>query len=190
MFDPPLKLLLGLLTGVAFGFLLQKGRVAKFPVIVDQFLLRDWTVVKIMLTAVAVGSAGVYALVSMGAVGLHIKPALLGGVIVGGLLFGAGIALFGYCPGTSVAACGEGRRDAMIGVAGMLFGAFIYVWLYAVLAQPLTEALPDWGKITVPQVTRTSPWIWVVALLMAAAAGTYLLQAMRGRWTKSGVVHR
>jgi hypothetical protein len=59
-----------------------------------------------------------------------------------------------------------------------------------VLAQPVTEALPDWGKITVPQVTRTSPWIWVVALLMAAAAGIYLLQAMRGRWTKSGVVHR
>jgi hypothetical protein len=143
MFDPPLKLLLGLLTGILFGFLLQKGRVAKFPVIVGQFLLRDWTVVKIVLTAVAVGSIGVYALVSIGAAELHIKPALLGGVIFGGLLFGAGIALFGYCPGTSVAACGEGHRDAMVGVAGMLVGAFAYVWSYPVLASPITKALPE-----------------------------------------------
>ena len=63
MFDSPDKLLLGLVTGVAFGFLLQKGRVAKFPVIVGQFLLKDWTVVKVMATAVAVGAVGVYALV-------------------------------------------------------------------------------------------------------------------------------
>ncbi len=57
MFDSPEKLLLGLLTGIAFGVLLQKGRVAKFAVIVGQFLLKDWTVVKIMGTAVVVGSS-------------------------------------------------------------------------------------------------------------------------------------
>ena len=59
MFDPPLKLLLGLITGILFGFLLQKGRVAKFPVIVGQFLLRDFTVLKVMLSAVVVGAVGV-----------------------------------------------------------------------------------------------------------------------------------
>ena len=59
MFDSPSKLLLGLVTGVAFGFLLQKGQVTKFRVIVGQLLLRDWTVAKIMGTAVAVGAIGV-----------------------------------------------------------------------------------------------------------------------------------
>ena len=106
MFDPISKLVLGLLTGIIFGFLLQKGRAAKFHVIIGQFLLKDWTVVKIMATAVAVGTIGVYALVSMGAATLHIKPALLGGVLLGGLLFGTGRLLsrhFGR---------GERRRQA------------------------------------------------------------------------------
>ena len=61
MFDPAWKLLLGLFTGILFGFLLQKGRAAKFHVIVGQMLLKDWTVLKIMLTAIAVGAIGVYA---------------------------------------------------------------------------------------------------------------------------------
>ncbi|GAC1660017.1 MAG: YeeE/YedE thiosulfate transporter family protein [Acidobacteriaceae bacterium] len=178
MFDPMSKLVLGLLTGIIFGFLLQKGRAAKFQVIIGQFLLKDWTVVKIMATAVAVGTIGVYALVSMGAATLHIKPALLGGVLLGGILFGAGLAVFGYCPGTSVAASGEGRRDAMVGVAGMLFGAGLYVALYPSL-QPIIKGLGDWGKITLPQATSLSPWLWVVGVVVAITAGLLALERRR-----------
>lgn len=127
MFDSPDKLLLGLATGVVFGVLLQKGRAAKFPVIVGQFLLKDWTVVKIMGTAVAVGAVGVYALVLSGHATLHVKPLLLGGVLLGGALFGVDLVVLGYSPGTTVAACGEGRRDAMAGVLGMFAGALAFV---------------------------------------------------------------
>jgi hypothetical protein len=169
MFDPVDKLLLGLLTGFLFGFLLQKGRVAKYDVIVGQFLLRDWTVAKIMFTAIAVGSIGVYALVSIGAANLHIKPALMGGVLFGGVLFGAGLAVLGYCPGTTVAACGEGHRDAWVGLIGMLTGAFVYVWLFPVW-KTLAGTVADWGAITVPQVSGTSPWPWLAALAIAAVA--------------------
>ncbi len=176
MFDEPVKLLLGLVTGIAFGFLLQKGRVAKYHVIIGQLLLKDWTVVRIMATAVAVGAVGVYALVAMGAASLHIKPALLGGVLLGGLLFGAGLAIFGYCPGTSVAACGEGRRDAMVGVAGMLVGAGVYVALYPAL-QPIIKGLADWGKITLPQATATPSWLWVVGVVVAVIGSLYLLES-------------
>lgn len=69
MFAEPRALVAGLLMGIVFGLLLQKGRVAKYPVIVGQFLLRDWTVLKIMATAVVVGSIGVYALVQLGVAG-------------------------------------------------------------------------------------------------------------------------
>lgn len=169
------KLVLGLLTGIIFGFLLQKGRAAKFHVIIGQFLLKDWTVVKIMATAVAVGTIGVYALVSMGAATLHIKPALLGGVVLGGILFGAGLAVFGYCPGTSVAASGEGRHDAMVGVLGMLVGAGVYVALYPAL-QPIINGLADWGKITLPQATNLSPWAWVSGLVGAIAIAMTMLE--------------
>ncbi|GJL51581.1 MAG: hypothetical protein NPIRA01_28080 [Nitrospirales bacterium] len=165
MFETPEKLALGLITGIVFGFLLQKGRVAKFQVILGQLLLKDWTVFKIMLTAILVGAIGVYALVAMNLADLHVKPLLLGGVVFGGLLFGIGLAVFGYCPGTSVAACGEGRRDAMIGVGGMLFGAALYVAVYPLLV-PIIQDLGDWGKITLPQATSTSPWIWIVGIFI------------------------
>lgn len=172
MFDPFSKLALGLFTGIVFGFLLQKGRVAKFPIIVGQFLLRDWTVAKIMGIAVVVGAIGVYALVGIDAASLHVKPALIAGVILGGVLFGFGMVLLGYCPGTSVAACGEGHRDAMVGVAGMLVGAFAFVLLYRGL-DPVLRAWGDLGKVTLPEITGTSPWLWVAAMALAAVSLTF-----------------
>ena len=176
MFDSPDKLALGLLTGIIFGFLLQKGRVAKYHVIVGQFLLKDFTVVKIMATAVIVGAIGVYALLAAGAVSLHIKPMLLGGVLVGAVCFGFGIVILGYCPGTTVAACGEGRRDALVGVLGMLFGAGVFVALYPML-QPVIKGLGDMGKITVPETLGVSPWLVIGALVVAGIIALML----RGR---------
>ncbi len=178
MFEDVGRLVLGLLSGIAFGFLLQKGRVAKFRVIMGQFLLKDWTVVKIMLTAVAVGAVGVWAMVAMGWASLHIKPAALAPVIIGGLVFGVGIAVFGYCPGTGVAACGEGRRDAMVGVLGMFVGALTYVVAYPML-QGLAKAWGDWGKATLPQMLGISPWIFVGALVVMALALRILAERRR-----------
>lgn len=181
MFDPIWKLALGLVTGIVFGVLLQKGRVAKFRIIIGQFTLQDWTVVKIMGTAVVVGAVGVYGLLAMDLVSLHIKPLVWGGIVAGGLCFGVGMAILGYCPGTSVAACGEGRRDAMVGVLGMLFGALMYVTFYPTLMQ-LVEGFGDEGKVTLPQLTRTSPWLWISGL--AIAAGIAYLLSIRTRSTR------
>lgn len=165
MFDAPEKLALGLLTGILFGFLLQKGRVAKYEVIVGQFFFTDWTVVKTMGTAVVVGAVGVYALVAADLASLHIRPLLFGGVVVGAICFGIGMASLGYCPGTSVAGCGEGRRDAMVGVLGMLTGAGLFVLLFPKL-KPVINGLGDGGKVTLPELTSTSPWLLVSALVI------------------------
>lgn len=180
MFETFDKLALGFVTGIVFGFLLHKGRVAKFEVIVGQLLLKDWTVVKVMATAIAVGSVGVYALVWGGLASLHVKPALLGGVLAGGLLFGLGLAVLGYCPGTCVAASGAGQRDAMVGVAGMLFGAAVYVLAFPRL-EPMSKAIADWGKLTLPDVTSSSPWPWVAVLVVGVAAVLMLLPRQRRR---------
>lgn len=174
MFEPLSRLLLGLFTGFLFGLLLQKGRVAKYRVIVNQFLLRDWTVVKIMGTAVVVGAIGVIALQQQGIVAHDIKPMLLGGVLVGGILFGIGMGLLGYCPGTSVAACGEGRKDAVAGVIGQLLGAGLFVVAYDRL-----EPLINWGnygEVTLFGATETSPWLWIVLIAAAGLVAAWLAE--------------
>ena len=108
------QLILGAAFGVAFGYLLQKGGVAKYHVLVGMLLLEDFTVAKVMLTAILVGSVGVFGLHALGLVKLHIKPTRYAANVLGGLLFGVGFALIGYCPGTGAAALGKaiGMRSA------------------------------------------------------------------------------
>lgn len=165
LMESPARLLLGLVTGIVFGVLLQKARVAKYRVIVGQFLLRDWTVLRVVATAIIVGGAGVYLMRDLGMVTLHIKPTLVAGILVGGVLFGFGMALLGYCPGTSMAAMGEGRRDAAAGVLGMLAGAFIHVALYT-FWRPLVYGGPNLGEQTLATATRSNPWLWVALIAL------------------------
>lgn len=184
MFDSPDKLALGFVTGLVFGFLLQKGRVAKFEVIVGQFLFKEWTVFKTMGTAIIVGSIGVYALVSADIASLHIRPLLWGGILLGAVCFGIGMAVLGYCPGTTVAACGEGRRDAMVGVVGMLLGALGFVVFNDPL-QRVINGLGDSGKVTLPEITGTSPWLWIGLLVAAGIVGLMWDRSRRrGNWGK------
>lgn len=171
MFDAPHTLLLGLVTGLVFGFLLQKGQVAKYRAIVGQLLFRDWTVARVMGMAIVVGSVGVYALVSLGQAELAVKPMRVAGVLLGALVFGPGMALLGYCPGTSVAASAEGRRDAWVGLLGMFAGALIFVAAKAPLER-LALSLGDLGPITLPGLTDTSPWWWIGGLVIVALVVT------------------
>lgn len=173
---PPQQLLSGLGTGMVFGALLQKGQVAKYDVIMRQLLLEDSRVLKVMGSAIAFGAAGVYALVSRGRAKLEVKSLNLGGVVGGAALFGAGLSLLGYCPGTTLAALGEGRRDAIGGVLGMLAGAGLFVRAYPTM-KPLLEA-GDLGKTTLPAATRTSPWGWIAGIAATLALGAL---ASRGR---------
>lgn len=153
MFDTPDRLLLGLVTGFCFGFLLHKGRVADFGVIVGQFLLRDFTMLKVMLTAIVVGGVGVHVIVALGWAGLHIKPLLMGGVVVGAAIFGVGLALLGYCPGTSVAAMAAGSRHAAVGVLGMLTAAAVYAEIYPWVNRSLL-AVGDFGAMRLPELIK------------------------------------
>lgn len=163
MFDSPAELGLGLLTGIAFGFLLQKGRVAKYQVILGQLLLKDWTAFKIMITAMLIGAIGVYALRAADVTTLDIWPFQPAAMLLGALLFGIGIAVIGYCPGTGMAGAGEGSRDAAVGVLGMLCGAGVFVAAFPMLER-LGLAFGDWGKVTLPGLLGVSPWIVIGVL--------------------------
>jgi uncharacterized membrane protein YedE/YeeE len=180
MFESPYMLATGLLTGFAFGFLLQKGQVAKYRAILGQLLLKDFTVLKVMGTAVMVGSAGVHALVATGAARLDIWPFQVAAVLLGAVLFGLGIAVFGYCPGTGLAGSGEGSRDAMVGVLGMITGAGVFVAAFDVL-QPVGLSLGDYGKVTLPELLGVPPWAAVLALVAAAGVAFWLVERYERR---------
>ena len=90
------KLVVGLITGILFGFLLDKARLTKYETIEGQFLLSDFTMVKVMLSAVIVGSVGIYSLVYIDAARLVITPFIPLRLLVGSAVFGVGMALLGY----------------------------------------------------------------------------------------------
>jgi uncharacterized membrane protein YedE/YeeE len=159
------ELVYGLITGMLFGFFLQKGRVLRYDKQVAALRLIDMTIVKFMLTAVLVAMVGVYLLKDLGLVKLAVKPTSLGGNIVGGLLFGVGWGLFGYCPGTAVGAVGEGRWDAAWVILGMLTGAAVFAECYPALKASVLK-WGDFGKITLPQVLAINHWIVIVVFVV------------------------
>ncbi|MBF0315863.1 MAG: YeeE/YedE family protein [Oligoflexia bacterium] len=135
------KLMKASIFGFIFGFLLQKGGVAKYEVIVGQLLLQDFTVAKIIMSAILVGMIGIYFLQRFHLIELQLKPTHIAANIIGGLVFGIGFAFSGYCPGTGAAALGQGNLNAIFYILGMLVGSIIF----AELSKKLNNSVNKWG---------------------------------------------
>ncbi len=163
--------ILGLVTGAIFGYLLQKGRVLRYEKQLGAMLLKDMTILKFMLSAILVGSVGLHLLQDFGVIAFSHKPMNMGAVIVGGLLFGVGWAIMGYCPGTSVGALGEGRWHALLAVAGMILGAALFAESYPLLERTVM-AWKDFGKLGLPELLGLNHWV-VVALFCASVIGIF-----------------
>jgi uncharacterized membrane protein YedE/YeeE len=155
--------ILGLITGFLFGFLLQKGGVLRFDHQVGALLFRDMTIVKFMLSAVLVASVGLQLMAEAEVITLSHKAMNVGGVILGGILFGMGWAVAGYCPGTAVGALAEGRWTAIFVIAGMLTGAALYAEAYPVLKDTVL-AWKSFGNLSVPKLLGVSPWQCIAVL--------------------------
>ena len=170
----------GLVFGTAFGFLLQKGGVASYDVIVGQLLFTDFTVVKVMLSAVVTGMIGIYAMKQMGWIELHLKSGSAGRNIVGGLIFGVGFAVLGYCPGTIAAAIGTGHLDALVGgLTGILIGCGLFAAAYPRLDRTILRK-GNFGDITLPRLLKVSDWAVVVPVVALIGALLYWLE--RAGW--------
>jgi len=164
------QLILGLGIGIVFGVLLQKGGVTKYDVILGQLLLTDFTVVKVMLTAIVVGKIGVHLLKGMGVAQLHPKSGSFGSSLIGGLIFGVGFGILGYCPGTMIGAVGQGSLDALFGgLPGMLLGAGLFAGLYPSLEKKILNK-GYFGEITLPQLLKVGHW-WLIVPISIGIIG-------------------
>jgi len=163
----PLQFGLALFFGFIFGFLLQKGGVCYYRVILGQLLLKDFTVIKVILSAVITGMIGIYAMRSMGWVTLHKKSGSLGTTIPGPLIFGIGFGLLGYCPGTSVGAAGHGALDALIGgIIGITIGAGLYAAVYPRLKKRVLGYGSFRDKTLIDCLKVTNPWTVVLPVVL------------------------
>ncbi len=157
-------LIWGLIFGIAFGFLLQKGGGTSYDVIIGQLLLTDHTVLKIIFTAVVVGMLGIHLMRRLGWVDFKVKPGSWGKNAIGGLIFGVGFALLGYCPGTIAGAIGNGQLDALIGgLPGILLGSWLLATIYPKIRNGIL-AKGDFGNLTLPKLLKVNEWLVIIPL--------------------------
>lgn len=168
----------GVVTGILFGALLQRSRVVRYDKQLGALRLKDMTIIKFMLSAIVVGAVGVHLLVGLDQAALHVKSFNVGGVVLGGLLFGLGWGLCGYCPGTAAGAVGEGRLDGLWTLLGMLAGAAVYAELYPALKASVL-AWADLGKLTLGEALGVGPWPIIVALALVSLALFRWLERIR-----------
>ena len=152
--------------GILFGGILQYAKLNKFNTISGLALRKDFAVAKAILLAIGIGAILINLEVEFGFASYHIKPFILGGIVLGGLIFGSGMAILGYCPGTLPVSAGEGSIDAWIGIAGGLFGGIIYTILLPFFAPILGH---DFGKISLKTILPENTLLFNI--LVFAIAG-------------------
>ncbi len=180
-----------LIWGFVFGAILRYARLNRFDTISGLATLEDLTVAKAIALAVGVGALLVHLEIALGWASFHIKPFLAGGIILGGLLFGIGMAILGYCPGTLAISMGEGSLDALAGIVGGLLGG----WVFTLVLPALQSILgPNLGKLylvgLIPSgVGGAVVVIFLGLLFMAIAFALHAVDRNRDtRWVVAGVL--
>jgi uncharacterized membrane protein YedE/YeeE len=162
--------LIGLATGIVFGFALEKSRVFEPGVIIRQMQLSSFIMLKVFLAAVITGLLALAVLHGAFGVKLALKPLLLRADLIGGVILGIGIVLSGACPGTSMAQAGAGYRDAWFIIAGGIAGAIAYGYL----DKPITAIFAETGDKVGFDKLLGLPF-WVVAVGLAVILALFLV---------------
>lgn len=169
-------LAVAVVVGVAFGFVLERSGFGRAQKLVGQFYGTDFTVLKVMFTAIASAMLGAVILSGVGLLDLEAVqfnyPTFLWPMIVGGLMLGAGFVVSGYCPGTSFVATASGKLDGAATVLGVVGGTLLYAEL-----EPRMGAFPNSGKLgsfTLASLFHTRPAV-VAAAVTFVAIGTFIL---------------
>lgn len=162
--------LIVLVAGILFGYFIESAGLGSPRKLAAQFTLRDWTVFRVMFTAIVVAAAGLWLFDVVGWLRfdvLKIPTTFFWVMALGGAMLGAGMAIGGYCPGTSVVGLFSGRFDALFFMLGMVIGMMVFAVSYDSL-----QALYQTGKGPVGQtLAGLTGWpSWLFLLILAGLA--------------------
>ena len=153
------------LFGFLFGAILMYAKLNRFNTISGLAILEDLAVVKTIVLAIGIGVILLSIEISLGYASYHIKPFMLGGILLGGLIFGIGMAILGYCPGTLAISMGEGSIDALLGIIGGLLGGLVYT-----LTLPSMQSMlgPDLGAISLNTLVTSKTMFYFLIFSIGA----------------------
>jgi uncharacterized membrane protein YedE/YeeE len=156
--------------GIVFGAIIQYARVDKFEKIAGFAMGKDTIIPKMLFLAIGITSIFLYFEIKMGYASYHPKPMILSGLIIGGIIFGIGMAIMGKCPGTGPISIAEGRIDVMVGALGGIFGGYIFTKFYDSIFKPLMGE--NYGNTTLVDVSGDNATLYVfifgIALILIA----------------------
>jgi hypothetical protein len=167
------KLLLGLFSGVVFGFVIQRVGATDPDRMTRAHLMQDADIPRFMLAAVALSALGLYGLEAAGVGRTMVLPISLVATGAAAAMFGIGWGLCGYCPGTTWAAVGEGRMDAVFAMLGGLAGTALFAQLHERLI-PLLYDPTNLGQLTVTSLVGSQP-LALAIVIAAMSTGVYLI---------------
>jgi hypothetical protein len=178
------SLALAVLVGIGFGFFLEKAGFGSARKLVAVFYLYDMAVVKVMFTAIVTALAGMFLLSAAGLLDLaelYIEPTNYPAAIIGGLVFGAGFVIGGYCPGTSLTACATGRLDGLAFLAGIFAASYAYAELFAGFDSWLARSAQ--ADLTLVGLTGIPMGWWVITFITFLALAGWGMKVVERRFS-------
>lgn len=177
--------ILALVIGIAFGYILESSGFSSSRKLAGVFYGYDFAVLKVFFTAALVSSIGILYLDYMGYLdlsALYVHPTYLKGALIGGGIMGLGFIMGGFCPGTSICAAAIGKIDALVYVAGILIGIFLFSELFNRF-EPLYEG-GFMGYLTVMDAFEISPYVFVFGFTLLAVLAFVIADQVRKRVKK------
>jgi len=174
-----------LVIGLAFGYILESSGFSSSRKLAGVFYGYDFAVLKVFFTAALVSVIGILYMDYLGYVDmgqLYVHPTYLKSALIGGAIMGLGFITGGFCPGTSLCAAAIGKIDALVYVAGIMIGIYIFSELFDWI-EPLYDS--DFlGYITIMDSLEMSPYVFVFAFTLLAVVAFAISDAVRKRVKK------
>ena len=179
------SLWIALIIGIAFGFFLERAGLGSAKKLSAQFYMKDLTVFKMMFTAIITAMIGAFWFDWLGLLQLemvYLTPTYVIPQVVGGLVFGVGFIVGGYCPGTSCVASSTGSLDGIFNVVGLLAGILIFGEVYPFI-EPFYTTTPL-GQVTIPDFFGLSANNILFAIVILALGGFWLSEKIEVKNSK------